>query len=226
MANVQLDKTVKNLYDRLYRKGVNISKKDIEARVLEISATGDLTDEQKTQIVESFISQSETEDNQDSLPNFVESYDQTPVESSSLATTTPSAPDKPPASALSIAEAREIVFTQCEQLEIELKSSEIREIAKEIHETSLDAEAAVNYTITVLKQFITVQENRFTSSLTESMEELVSHAQKSFRRREATTVTAFGKIKEDLAAVRANYKRSIESHCGDIEHLTTGSLTK
>lgn len=212
-----INKAVKNLYDRAYRRGLNVSKKDIEAKVLEISSTGELTDEQKAEIVEFFASQAEAGVNQDSLPNepdFVGEYAKAeePVQSSALA----SPQSKPPASVLSVSEARNIVFDQCEQLEIELKSSDIKEIANYIHEASLDAEAAVNYTKTVLTQFITVTENRFTSSLTESMQELVTHANNSFRRREATTTAAFGKLKEDLAVSTATYKRSTQAYTNDL----------
>jgi len=223
-----LDRVVKNLYDRLYKKGFNVPKNTIKAAVLEVSAEGTLTDEQKSQIVEKFMAVTEAgvqDDSQAALPSDEEVlnayHNQPPVESSAITPTTP--PASTPG-ALTTSQAREIVFDRCESMGIELKTSEIKAIVQEIQAQHLDAQAAVNYTITVIKQFINAQERQYTSNLTEGMQELVQHVNTSFRNREAVTVSAFEKVKGELTEAASAYKSSTVNYTADLQEYFSDKI--
>ena len=203
-----LDKTVKNIYDRLYRKGLNISKDEIRARVVEINPDGNLTDSEKNSIVAYFI------DNVKSLsqPTIDVTPDAGDVSKAALPETSGLANYKP----ITQQQATDIVFNQVEVLELDLKASEIKAIAKKMIDQNATGLNAVSTAISLLKELVNHQENQFNNSLQSSVNSLVSHVNDSLSRRNATAVSAFDTVRDELEASQMAYKSSCEDFEADL----------
>lgn len=202
-----MDKVIKNLYDRLYRKGLNVPKEEIKAAIVSINAEGNLSDDDKNIIVKQFTDKytsqlaipeagaTTTNLNQSDLPKDDEGvmtlYE--PVNKSSI----------------TLSEAKAIVFSQVETLELELKTSEIKAISQELYEQDLDANDAVNYAIGLIRDYISAEEQRYTSDLTTSMQGLVDFTNASYQRRNTVTANAFSQVRRDLGVSRDTYKSSV-----------------
>lgn len=196
-----MDNLIKNLYNRLYRKGLNISKDDIRAKVLEINPTGDLTEAEKDTVVFHFV---------DSANNI------TTVNAGKAGL-----PDEKPldiypkSDALTHREATGLVFQQIDSLNLELSNNQLKAISQEIVDQRLDEAGAISFIYDLIKKFVEQDEANFDSEIQETHQKTLQLVNESYQRRSEKTQQAFEKIGGDIKAAVQHYK----SHNDDLKRF-------
>lgn len=201
-----MDNLIKALYNRLYRKGLNISKDEIRAKVLEINADGNITELEKNQVVEYFINSvntlatpATTTDSKAALPDYQ-----------------PSGIEKVNNS-LSINDAKSIVYEQVENLELDLKASEIKSIAQEMINSNIDMSHAKSTAINLIKKYVEHQENQYINSLQNDVNHLVVEINQSMQRRSQATAQAFTHLRQGLEESTNHFKSNCDEFVSDIQ---------
>lgn len=224
-----LNKTVKNLYDRLYRKGHNITKSEIEAKVREISNDGIITDTDKNRIVTHFV-----EKNNSSMVRTEagETVDVTPSDDLSKGAL-PKFEQEQPAqpldlykpvngSAMTKPEATALVFEQVEVMGLDLRTSDIKEIASNLVAQNVAANNAIEVTTQLINSFVELEERRFNSHLNESFNQVIQTVKESSQRKNASYAGAVENLKGELEASTSKYKSGLDAYTSDLkEYFTT-----
>jgi hypothetical protein len=210
---------VKNIYDRLYRKGINVSKDIIEAKLIEIAKdVNNITSDEKEAVVDSIVNSSNNALTVDStskaaLPEENEPAEMVIYQPGTNNNQLAKQEDKAP---LTYKEVSSIVYEQVEELNLDLKTSQVKAIVGQLVEMNVDATNAINTAISVIKQYIDYQESEFTNQFQNSVNELVTHANTSFQRRNAIASDAFTKLQVGLEESTNHFKSSCRKFEEDI----------
>lgn len=214
-----LQTTVKNLYDALFRRGVKASREDISKQVELRSSDGKLTSDQRDEIVQYFVNLSSqmtvTVDEAGNIENNTESVESNPPALNNRMI--PYQPVNNEGGKISRTEATSIIFEQVEMLNLDLKSSEIKQISNDLYDQSLDGQDSILYAVELLKNYISKEEESFTNNLTSAMGGLVEHVNNSYKHRNDITSQAFSQVAKDIEASRTAYKRSCQDFKNDLE---------
>jgi hypothetical protein len=212
-----IDKTVKNLADRLYRKGLNISKVSIKEYVVSEYGDKDLTDIEKNTVVAYFIEKSS------GLAVSKETIDITPTDESgqaalpNLETARPLDLYKPANSSLSVPQVTSIVFEQVEILGLDLKSSDIRAIGNKLTDMNVAASDAVSMAVSLIREYVGIEEERHDNNLAGALNQVVSEVNASYARRSEKTSQAFSILSHDLEVSATAYKSGLEQFKADVQ---------
>jgi hypothetical protein len=208
---------VKNIYDRLYRKGINVSKDIIEAKLIEIAKdVNNITSAEKEAVVDFIVNSTSKAAGKAALPEEnepAEMFIYQPGTNNQLAKQEDKQEDKAP---LTYKEISSIVYDQVEEMNLDLKTSQVKAIVGQLVEMNVDATNAINTAISVIKQYIDYQENEFTNQFQKSVNELVIHANTSFQRRNAIASDAFTKLQMGLEESTNHFKSSCRKFEEDI----------
>jgi hypothetical protein len=205
---------VKNIYDRLYRKGINVSKDIIEAKLIEIAKdVNNITSDEKEAVVDSIVNSTSKAALPAALPEENEPAEMVIYQPGTNNNQLAKQEDKAP---LTYKEVSSIVYEQVEELNLDLKTSQVKAIVGQLVEMNVDATNAINTAISVIKQYIDYQESEFTNQFQNSVNELVTHANTSFQRRNAIASDAFTKLQVGLEESTNHFKSSCRKFEEDI----------
>lgn len=210
--------TAKNIYNRLYRSGVNVKLNQIKAKMAEVSSDGNLSKEQIDAIVEALKAESEGSKTQDVIIPPIEASQDLNSEPKMNIESSLSIPSTPVTnqSALTQRQAISLVSEKILELDLELATSDMKLIANSIFERNLSEQEAIEYLGQVISQVLAKQESEYTTNLKQVVSAIVHDVNSSYERRNALLTETLGSLKVELEETTTAYKSRVSGFKGSI----------
>lgn len=175
-----MDNLIKNLYDRLYRKGIRTSRDELRSKILEINPNGILTDTEKNLVVDHFV-------------NLAGDVSDKAALSAELVTEL-----YPKSEGLTIREAKGLVFEQAENLNLSLSLEQIKMISEEIVNQKLNEAKAIEFIYNLIADFIKQDEANFNQKIENTHQQTISLVNDSYFRRSEKTHEIIEKVGREI----------------------------
>lgn len=207
-----MDRLIKLIYNRLYRKGVNVPKSEIRQLITKDNLSPDEMDAITQKLIEKYSVSSSLVKNDESMVDDSKAallkndeIDSTPASISrdeALGLYKPSN-----SSIVDRSQAREIVYGQLEESGLDLKTSQVAAIVQKTLEQNLDFEESVAYVINQIKMLVAYQEQNANAAIDEAMADLNEFTNQSYTRRTQKFDDALTSYSRQLE-VSANFTKS------------------
>lgn len=214
------EKSMKNLvnaiYLRLYRKGYNAIKDEIENYITaHYKDVDSISEEDKKNITQFFINNLEIANTGAKVEAEIEENSNNQI----VPTVTPALmPEYQPVNnlnAITKTEATNLVVSQVEIFQLDIKMSDVSAISQDLYNRRLDLAEASLIVSELIRNYVSDIENELISILEQEHNKTVQHINASYNRRNRAAKQYMDKLKEDLSVSNRAYKSDCEQFVSD-----------